>query len=114
MRRIVRRTNQVQNTFMPSRRQLLFGAFRTPAAEAKRTAAISPACLAEHNVVCRSCGEACPESAIRFSPRLGAAALPTLQAESCTACGDCVAVCPRQAISLIAAVAVPTPEELVA
>jgi ferredoxin-type protein NapF len=99
---------------MPSRRELLFGAFRPAAGPLKRQAAISNACLAQQNVVCRSCGEACPESAIRFAPRLGGAALPTLLASICSACGDCLAVCPPQAITLINSASATISEELVA
>ena len=38
------------------------------------------ACFAARGVVCQSCGDACPEGAIRFRPRLGGPALPTLDA----------------------------------
>lgn len=101
---------------MPSRRQLLFGALlRAKPVSAIPTAAepspgeASPPqivafaehCLAFQNVVCRSCGETCEHQAIRFSPRLGAAAEPRLQTELCTGCGDCLAVCPTAALSLV-------------
>lgn len=62
-------------------------------------------CLANQNVVCRSCGEACEAQAIRFSPRIGGAALPSLDAARCTGCGDCLPVCPNSALSLISATA---------
>lgn len=105
---------------MPSRRALLFGAFsRTPTAPAgeapavgsdiptRRVPAIAAHCLAERNVVCRSCGERCADAAIRFSPRLGAAAAPAVLADRCSGCGDCLAVCPVGALEL-PPVAVPT------
>lgn len=106
---------------MTSRRQLLFGAFLPPdraappgaaaeplAGEEKdstgpRVVAFAEHCLAFQNVVCRSCGERCEEDAIRFSPRLGAAAHPLLDPERCTGCGDCVAVCPNAALTLVCA-----------
>lgn len=113
---------------MPSRRALLFGAFsRTttaPAGEApamgsnvpaRRVLAIAAHCLAERNVVCRSCGEHCADGAIRFSPRLGAAALPAVLADRCTGCGDCLPVCPVGALQLIpSAIPARSVEELAA
>lgn len=102
---------------MPSRRQLLFGALlrAQPASEIPAAAEPSPLeafpqpkivafaehCLAFQNVVCRTCGETCEHQAIRFSPRLGAAAEPRLQTELCTGCGDCLVVCPTTALSLV-------------
>lgn len=104
---------------MPSRRQLLFGALlgakpatANPAAAEPSPLAASPQpkiiafaehCLAFQNVVCRSCGERCEDDAIRFSPRLGAAAEPVLNTDLCTGCGDCLPVCPTAALSLISA-----------
>lgn len=104
---------------MPSRRQLLFGALlrAKPATAIPAAAEPSPReassgpqlvafaehCLAFQNVVCRSCGERCEHAAIRFSPRLGAAAEPVLNADLCTGCGDCLVVCPTTALSLISA-----------
>ena len=61
---------------------------------------ISDGCLAQANVVCRSCGDACAIMAIRFRPRMGGAALPEVDAERCTGCGACVAPCPKSAIML--------------
>ena len=63
-------------------------------------ASIGQSCLAEAGVECRVCGENCPESAIRFRPRLGGVALPQLDASACTGCGACFAPCPTRAIAL--------------
>lgn len=96
---------------MISRRQFLRGRFSTPqttnstassdASAAARIAVIGPACLAyAQNVVCRSCGDVCDAAALRFSPRLGGAALPVVLTERCTGCGACLPVCPTGAITL--------------
>jgi len=63
-------------------------------------AAISEDCLAQQNVVCRLCGDACTAKAIRFRPRLGGSALPEVKLPDCTGCGACVGVCPSLAITL--------------
>lgn len=63
-------------------------------------AAIGEACLARQDVVCRSCGDNCEARAIRFSPRLGGAAMPDVNEAACTGCGACVAVCPVQAVTM--------------
>jgi ferredoxin-type protein NapF len=62
-------------------------------------ALIGDACFAARGVVCQSCGDACPESAIGFHPRLGGPARPTLSADHCTGCGACIATCPANAIT---------------
>lgn len=62
--------------------------------------AIGPDCLARRSVVCRSCRDACPTSAISFSPKPGGAALPALEPEACTGCGACVSACPVDAVSM--------------
>jgi ferredoxin-type protein NapF len=85
-------------TGLSSRRGLLFG--RSPAPTPAPVAVIGEACLARRGVVCRSCGDACPERAIRFPPLLGHVALPVVVADACTGCGDCVAVCPVAAVTL--------------
>ena len=66
-------------------------------------ARIAASCLAYRDVVCRSCGDACGEAAIRFSPRLGGAALPEVLDARCTGCGACVASCPAGAVTMAAA-----------
>lgn len=65
-------------------------------------ALIGTQCLARVNVVCRACGEACAEKAIRFHPQLNAAAQPALDTTRCTGCGACYGACPANAISLVA------------
>jgi Pyruvate/2-oxoacid:ferredoxin oxidoreductase delta subunit len=93
---------------MISRRQFLRGQFAARHAaqtsDGPRVAEIGPACMAfAANVVCRSCGDACGEAAIRFSPRLGGAACPAILTDRCTGCGDCVSACPASAITMIVA-----------
>lgn len=62
--------------------------------------AIGDSCLARRGIVCQSCGDVCPETAIRFSPRRGGPFLPQVQSEACTGCGACIATCPASAISI--------------
>jgi ferredoxin-type protein NapF len=61
---------------------------------------ISSACLAQHQVECRVCGEMCDAGAIRFKPTLGGVTSPALDLSLCTGCGACVAPCPTQAIAM--------------
>jgi ferredoxin-type protein NapF len=87
----------------PSRRAFLRGRIVTGAAASAETpliVAFGDTCIARQNVVCRTCSDFCDASAIRFSPRLGGAALPELVAEKCTGCGACIPVCPGGAIRL--------------
>lgn len=63
-------------------------------------ATIDDACLARRGVACQSCGECCPEQAIRFRPRIGGPFEPELKAELCSGCGACLTVCPVDAIGL--------------
>lgn len=69
----------------------------------RHIAAIGDACLARVGVVCQSCGDACPERAIRFTPRCGGPFLPTVAENVCTGCGACVSPCPVDAINMAAA-----------
>lgn len=66
-------------------------------------ARVGKTCLAYRDVVCRSCGDACAPGAIRFSPRIGGAALPEILADRCTGCGACVSTCPAGAVTMAAA-----------
>lgn len=82
----------------PSRRALFRGQFLT-----KPVALIGELCLAEAGIVCRSCGEACPDSAIGFRPRMGLPPQAIVDAAACTGCGQCVGACPGEAITIGAA-----------
>ena len=82
----------------PSRRALFRGQFIS-----KPVAVINSDCLAEAGIVCRSCGDACAASAIRFRPRIGLPPQAIVNETACTGCGDCVTACPGEAIRLRAA-----------
>ena len=82
----------------PSRRALFRGHFLTGP-----VALIGDGCLAEAGIVCRSCGEACAEAAIRFRPRIGLPPQAIVNEQACTGCGECVGACPGEAITLGAA-----------
>jgi ferredoxin-type protein NapF len=82
----------------PSRRALFRGQLLT-----RPVAIINDGCLAEAGIVCRSCGDACAVSAIRFQARIGLPPQAIVNETTCTGCGDCVAVCPGEAITLGAA-----------
>ncbi len=82
----------------PSRRALFRGQLL-----AKPVAIIGDGCFAEAGVVCRSCGDRCPESAIRFRPRIGLPPQAIVHESACTGCGECVGACPGEAITLGAA-----------
>ncbi|MEI8595028.1 ferredoxin-type protein NapF [Photobacterium sp. Hal280] len=61
---------------------------------------ISPACLAKQGVDCRTCGDECEPSAIRFALQPGKVAQPVISDADCTGCGACLSVCPTQAIQI--------------
>ncbi|MFG3593252.1 4Fe-4S dicluster domain-containing protein [Bradyrhizobium sp. RDI18] len=82
----------------PSRRELFRGQLLS-----RPVAIIGDGCLAEAGIVCRSCGDACPEAAIRFRPRIGLPPQASVNEAGCTGCGECVSACPGDAIILGAA-----------
>jgi len=63
-------------------------------------ASIGERCLADHGVECRSCGDQCESSSIRFQLVVGGVAKPMLEQSACSGCGACYRVCPVQAIEL--------------
>jgi ferredoxin-type protein NapF len=63
--------------------------------------AIGAGCLARRSVFCQTCGDACPEAAIRFRAVLGEPPRPELEADRCTGCGACVGICPVGAIGVV-------------
>ncbi len=62
-------------------------------------AVITDVCLAKRGVACQSCGESCPEEAIRFRAHVGSPFVPELNEEMCSGCGACLRVCPVGAIT---------------
>lgn len=61
-------------------------------------AAVGAGCLPAHGVVCASCREVCPESAIRVPP--GGRGAAVVDDARCSGCGACVGICPAAAITL--------------
>ncbi|EGR0568990.1 ferredoxin-type protein NapF [Vibrio cholerae] len=57
-------------------------------------------CLAQQQVECRSCQDACPEEAIHFALQIGRTASPQVNSEQCSGCGACVSVCPSNAMTV--------------
>ena len=82
----------------PSRRALFRGQLLS-----RPVARVGDSCLAEAGIVCRSCGDACGEAAIRFRPRIGLPPQVVVNEAICIGCADCVGVCPGDAITLGAA-----------
>jgi ferredoxin-type protein NapF len=82
-----------------SRRWLLTGGAAT--APRGRGIVIADGCLARLGIVCQSCGDVCPEGAIRFALRRGGPPLPAVEKERCTGCGACLEICPVNAIALL-------------
>lgn len=80
----------------PSRRFFLTGRSTPPAAGIE----IGAACFAARGIVCQSCGDLCPETAIRFHPRHGAPPVPSVNATTCNGCGECITGCPASAIQM--------------
>jgi ferredoxin-type protein NapF len=62
---------------------------------------ITQACLSLQGVVCRSCGDACDNAAIRFQLQTGGRAQPQVVEQHCNGCGECFAVCPKRAITIL-------------
>lgn len=58
-------------------------------------------CLAESGIHCETCRDACDQSAITMTYRIGLPPLPTIAAETCTGCGACMPVCPADAVALV-------------
>jgi len=61
-------------------------------------ARVTEKCLNYQEVLCRSCGDRCPEHAIVFRPRIGGKISLEIELDSCSGCGACAAPCPVQAI----------------
>ena len=67
----------------------------------QQTAVIKSDCLANQNIVCRSCADVCEQEAIRFQWGNRGVSLPQLTADQCNGCGACVKSCPTGSISVI-------------
>ena len=61
---------------------------------------IRDSCFAFNGIVCQSCRDSCPESAIRFELAFRSAPRPRVDAQTCTGCGACAAGCPAEAIEI--------------
>lgn len=106
---LAKRESAMNDIPNPARRAFLRGRaspespVTAPDAAHQRIARLGLSCLALANVVCRSCGDVCETAAIRFRPRLGAAAQPEVDHARCNGCGDCLPACPSTAITLVPA-----------
>lgn len=78
----------------------LFDVTRTPAwslnAHIDQTS-----CLAQSGIHCETCRDACDQSAIAKTHRIGLPPLLLIAAEMCTGCGACLPVCPADAVELV-------------
>ena len=61
--------------------------------------AVAQNCIGVSGVICRACGDACGEGAIRFAVSV-AGSPPNIDLSACNGCGACVAPCPVGAISV--------------
>lgn len=68
-------------------------------------AQVADTCLPARGVICASCRDVCPETAIRLP--LGGRGGAVVDTQRCSGCGACVGVCPVQAISLQRPIEVP-------
>ncbi len=66
----------------------------------KLKAHVKQDCLSKNSVICRSCGESCPQQAIQFRIQLGGVASPQINQAACDGCGHCYSVCPQKSIYL--------------
>lgn len=66
----------------------------------QKAAVIGDHCLSYQGTECRSCGDMCEYSAIRFRLRAGKVAEPVLDSDECTGCGACITPCPVRAITI--------------
>lgn len=61
---------------------------------------IDEQCLANRNIECRSCSDACEPMAIQFQLTIGHAAIPSIVLNQCNGCGACVSLCPTSSIKV--------------
>jgi ferredoxin-type protein NapF len=61
---------------------------------------ITGACLADNNVLCRTCAEHCEEEAIIIPRTNGTISAPRILTDRCNGCGACYGPCPVKAIEI--------------
>ncbi|WP_314311078.1 ferredoxin-type protein NapF [Aggregatibacter segnis] len=61
---------------------------------------ITPQCLTQQKIECRSCQDNCPMNAIRFRLQIGGVAQPMVNVDNCNGCGACLNSCPVNAIKI--------------